>query len=273
MSGFPLSEFFILLGLGLFGAVAVLPYSFSLSSDKLSQAKLSRPVLALISFVQTGILIALAAGVGLLAAGPVGLGAPYIQAALAGQPKWNAILGPLPLAVGLGALSVVLLVVFERFVFAPYVPESLRSSDVKTSAWKRLLASFYGGMDEEILMRLFLVSGFVWILGRFWQNSSGLPADGAFWTAILLASVLFGLGHLPATRTITPLTRMIVLRAIVLNGIVGIATGWLYWQYGLEVAMICHFSADILLHLVTPLFATRLYHGSPVKEIAPEMKQ
>ena len=33
-------------------------------------------------------------------------------------------------------------------------------------------------------MRLFLVSGLVWILGRFWQNDSGMPAAGAYWIAI-----------------------------------------------------------------------------------------
>jgi len=51
--------------------------------------------------------------------------------------------------------------------------------------------------DEEILMRLFLVSGFAWLLGRFWQNAGGLPTNGAYWTAIFMASILFGLGHLP----------------------------------------------------------------------------
>jgi len=32
-----------------------------------------------------------------------------------------------------------------------------------------------------------------------------------------------------------------VVRAVVLNGIVGIATGWLYWKYGLESAMVFPF--------------------------------
>ena len=119
-------------------------------------------------------------------------------------------------------------------------------------------------------MRLFLVSGIAWVLGRFWQNTSGLPSDGAYWLAIVLAAVLFGLGHLPATRGLTPLTPMIILRAVVLNGVVGIATGWLFWQYGLAAAMVSHFSADILLHLVAPLFSNRIYRRSSTGETLPD---
>jgi membrane protease YdiL (CAAX protease family) len=116
-------------------------------------------------------------------------------------------------------LSFVVIALLERFVFAPHLPEALRNSDVKAKAWTRFLVPFYGGIDEEILLRLFIVSGLAWILGRFWVNASGLPTNGAFWTAIILAAILFGLGHLPATKAIVPLTTMIVVRAVVLNGL------------------------------------------------------
>jgi membrane protease YdiL (CAAX protease family) len=259
MSGFPLSVFFILFGFALLGAAAILPYSFALNRDKLSQAKLPKSILALISFLQTAVLMALAVGVGLLAAQSIGLGAPYIRAVLAGEPVVYPFISLLPLAIGLGVLSFAATALFELFVFAPHVPEALRTSDVSTKAWKRLLASFYGGINEEILFRLFMVSGLAWIFSRFWQNASGLPADGAYWTAIILSALIFGLGHLPTTRALTPLTPMLVIRAVVLNGVVGIACGWLYWKYGLEAAMVAHFSADILLHLVGPLFASHVY--------------
>lgn len=272
MSGFPLSMFFVLFGLALFGGLAILPYSFSLNRDKLSQAKLPQPVLALISFLQTAVLMALAVGVGLLAAKPVGLGAPYIAAALAGEPMLDPILRLLPLTIGLGVLSFAVIALLERYVFAPHVPEALRTSDVNAKAWTRFLASFYGGLNEEILMRLFLVSGLAWVLGRFWQNVGGLPADGAYWTAIILASILFGLGHLPATKALTPLTSLLVIRAVVLNGVAGIAFGWLYWKYGLEAAMVAHFSADILLHLIGPLFSSHLYKNVQNTKALSDMK-
>jgi hypothetical protein len=251
MSSFSWSEFFVIFGLGLLGAVAILPYSFALAGDKISQAKLPLPVLALLSFVQTALLIALATGIGLLAAKPVGLGAPYIEAIVTGESTSTSPLKILPPALVLAVLAFALIALLERYVFAKHVPEALSKSDANMPVWKRLLASFYGGIDEEILMRLFLVSGLVWILGRFWQNNNGMPANGAYWTAILLA-----------TRNITPLTPMLIVRAITLNGVAGIGFGWLYWQYGLEAAMLSHFSADILLHGLGPVLFGHIYRDA-----------
>ena len=263
MSSFPLSEFLVLLGLSLVGALAILPYSFSLAGDRIAQSRFSRPTLALLSVVQSVVLMALAIGVGLLAARSVRLGAPYIEAALAGAPLVGAIWELLAFSLGLAVLSFGLIALLERFVFAPHVPPALRNSDANMPVWKRLLASFYGGLDEEILMRLFLVSVLVWILGRFWQNGSGMPTNGAYWIAILLATLLFGLGHLPATRSLTPLTPMLILRALMLNGVAGIAFGWLYWRYGLEAAMLSHFCADLLLHGLGPMFVRHIYGNAP----------
>ena len=148
----------------------------------------------------------------------------------------------------------------------------MSKSDANMPVWKRLLASFYGGIDEEILMRLFLVSGLVWILGRFWQNNNGLPANGAYWTAILLATLLFGLGHLPATRNITPLTPMLIVRALALNGIAGVGFGWLYWQHGIEAAMLSHFGADILLHGLGPVLLNHVYGNAEHMGVQSDVK-
>jgi len=47
-----------------------------------------------------------------------------------------------------------------------------------------------------------------------------------------------------------PLDMFVISRAVVLNGLGGICFGWLYFTYGLESAMIAHFSADIILHVI-----------------------
>jgi hypothetical protein len=44
----------------------------------------------------------------------------------------------------------------------------------------------------------------------------------------------------------------VISRALLLNGIPGVACGYLYMRYGLEAAMLMHFSLDILLHLIAP---------------------
>jgi membrane protease YdiL (CAAX protease family) len=72
---------------------------------------------------------------------------------------------------------------------------------------------------------------------------------GPFWAANVLAAVLFGLGHLPATAALAPLSGALVVRAIVLNGAAGLVFGELYRRYGLEWAMTSHFGVDIVAHV------------------------
>ena len=98
-------------------------------------------------------------------------------------------------------------------------------------------------------MRLFLMSLVAWTLGRWWKTPAGIPAPGAFWAAIIMAAVLFGLGHLPATAAVAPLTQALVMRALVLNGVAGVAFGYLYWRHGLEAAMAGHMSAHVVMQI------------------------
>jgi membrane protease YdiL (CAAX protease family) len=94
------------------------------------------------------------------------------------------------------------------------------------------------------------MSFLVWVGRAVSKTADGKPTSAVFWVANVLAAVLFGLGHLPVTSTIVPLTPIVVARAIVLNGLAGVGFGWLYWRRGLESAMVAHFSADIVLHVL-----------------------
>jgi len=42
---------------------------------------------------------------------------------------------------------------------------------------------------------------------------------------------------------------------VVYNTIGGVVFGWLYWKHGLEHAMLAHFGADIIVHVVAPVLA------------------
>jgi hypothetical protein len=42
--------------------------------------------------------------------------------------------------------------------------------------------------------------------------------------------------------------------AVLLNGLVGGAAGWLYWRSELRLAIIAHCSGDLVLHMIVPLF-------------------
>ncbi len=250
---FSWSLFFLLFAMSMFGAVAVLPYAFTLNSAQLAQVKMPRSRLVLLTLLQNAVMFALATGLGLLAAGAVGLKIPVLQSLLDGQPPLPILLDLAGPAILVGVIAALITLALEQFVFSPRLPQALREASGRASLGKRFLAAFYGGISEEILLRLFVFSGIVWLLSRF---NAGRPTDSMFWLAALLAAVLFGLGHLPATVRITPLTRLIVLRALLLNGIVGLAAAVLFWRYGLEAAMIAHFIGDMFL-VVLPGFFNR----------------
>lgn len=269
MFGVVWSQFTIIFSLGLFGALVVMPYAFEMNEERISQAPLPKPVMLAVSLLQNAILIAIAAFVGLWAAERTGLGAPVIFSALSGEPVLAEIARYLPVTLLLSVAAWVIVLALERFVFGPHVPQVLRQASAKVQLWKRVLASFYGGLTEEILMRLFLMNLLAWILSLVWSASDGTPAVGAIWMANILAALLFGLGHMPATAALTKLTPWVVTRGVLLNGIGGIVFGYLFWQYGLLAAMIAHFTMDILLQVITPMLApASMDHSDPASPLA-----
>jgi membrane protease YdiL (CAAX protease family) len=236
------------------GVMAVIPYQLSLTQVDLAALGVPMWAVWVSAAVQNGILVAVAVLAGLWLARRTGLEVPVLEAWLRGTPlprRWETLLR---WAIPLGVAGALLIIVLDGLVFSRALLEGgLEASVTQPPAWQGVLASLYGGITEELFMRLFLMSALAWLLGKVWQGEDGLPAAGAMWTANLLAAVLFGLGHLPATAALVALTPLVVLRAVVLNGVVGVACGWLYWRKGLEMAMAAHFSADIVLHVLLPL--------------------
>lgn len=236
MNEFDWMMYFMLLGSAVMGTALVMPYAFEINKEKLAQVPMSMPKLVILSMIQSTILFAILTFLGLLAADAVGL-------------SITSEFAIVPLAIGLGILASVLLIAIEYFIFRPHMPEVLRKGEGHVALWKRFAASFYGGISEEIMTRLFLVSGIVWVM----NVPLGIELSSVYGVAILIAAILFGVGHLPTTAAMTRLTPLIVVRAIVLNGIFGILCGWLFWQYGLMAAMVAHFTGDIVLHVIVPM--------------------
>jgi membrane protease YdiL (CAAX protease family) len=234
-------RFLILWLAGVVSVALVLPYALTLEANVLQQLPVPIAVVALAGLVQSSVLLAIAVFVGLRAADAVGLRTPLTNA-LAARANVRATfmaLGPAS-AAAIGIATAAVIVGLDVLVFRPLMPEfGAAVTVVSPSRWLGLIASFYGGIGEELLTRLFLVSVIAWILrGR------------AIWLAIVIAAVLFAAGHLPAVVTVSPLTPTLVARTLLLNAIAGIAFGWLYWRRGLEAAMVAHFSADLVLHVV-----------------------
>ena len=253
--------FFILWVGSILSSIAVLPYALELQGPALEamDLPLSLPTLITLQIVQSAILFAIMIFAGMFFASRVGLGTPIFDSLTQGESVSNKVWAILPISIALGVLAGLLIIGID-FLLQPALlrelgdsASALDSQNMHPAAWKGFLASFYGGIAEEIQLRLLVMSFFAW-LGRFISKTSeGKPSSAVFWIANIIAAVLFGLGHLPATSTILPLTPLVITRAILLNGIGGIIFGWLYWKRGLESAMASHFSADIVLHVLLAL--------------------
>ncbi len=239
---------------------AALPYAFTLQSVTLEAQELPFVMIGtLVNVLIYGVL----AGIGLFLAGRIGLGLPFIEGWLKKEPIRDRFRGVLVLSVIVGVVASLIILGLGLLVFKPPLQAELDRlgitlpEDIQPPAWQGFLASFYGGIVEEVQLRLFLLTLLAWLGSLVSRDSEGRPTPVVFWIANILAAVIFGLGHLPATAAIgLPLTALVITRAIVLNGLGGLAFGWLYWKQGLESAMLAHFSADIVLHVITPLVAT-----------------
>ena len=254
--------FWILTAAAAFGLIAIVPYSLDLQAKSLEAVRLPMPLplLVAVQLIPQLIMFAVLIAVGLWLANRIGLGLPILEAKLRGESIGGKLRAIAPISIILGVLAGLLIIGLDAYVFQPAIKAQLGSQlnsfpGVATQpvAWKGFLASFYGGIDEEILLRLFVMTLLAWLGHFISKTADGRPTVAVLWIANILAAVLFGLGHLPATAALLPITPLVVLRAIVLNGLGGLAFGYLYFTRGLESAMLSHFSADLILHVLFAL--------------------
>ena len=234
-------------------AAAVIPYMAQTMPERFARIPVSLPVLAAAQGLQALAVIGLMALLGLRMGHRVGLGSPLLARWLGGPRVAAAALRPWhSLAVGvLAALAVIGL----SLLVDPLMPEPVHpplDAGAGQSALYGFLASFYGGIAEELQLRLFLMTLLLWIVARIGKRT---PRPGTYWGAIVAAALLFGAGHLQAAAQVWGLDAVVVVRTVLLNAVAGLAFGWLYWKRGLEMAVLAHFGADIVLHVVSPLLA------------------
>ena len=237
------NNFLILWLAGVISTVLALPYIFALQREVIAQAGVPLLQIGLISVAQSAVLLAAAVYFGLKLSQKIHL--PLFETDISFKEKLRRLF---KLAVPLG-IATALVIKFGDIFFTKYIPQLVAVSE-EMPVWKALLVAPYGGVVEELLLRLFVVSLFAWLISKILKVAEPVKSSAVMWTAIIGASILFGIGHLPATATIVPLTSIVVTRALLLNGIGGVVFGWLYWKKGLEYAMVAHFTTDIVLHAI-----------------------
>ncbi len=147
------------------------------------------------------------------------------------------------LAVIFGILVGLAIFLFDKTLFG----NSLLSG-VHPPFWAGALASIYGGVNEEVLLRLFLFTLIYFILNKCFRVSINkrLPV---LWVTNILVALIFGIGHLPAAFKLIPPSTFEIFRVLFLNGIAGLVFGWLYWSRGLWAAIAAHLVTDLMIHV------------------------
>jgi len=230
----------------------VFPFVFELKPDllpKLRALPVPLAVVAAVQLVQAFVLLSLLSWTGLALGSSIGLDAPLLRSRVVDRERLPLPWRTLGIACAWGAAAGAVILQLDT-LFKPFLPPPLTPIPEHIAPWKGFLASFYGGIAEELQSRLFFMTLVAWIL---WRVSGRSARPWVYQTAIVVAALIFGAAHLPATFAIWGFGAANIARTLVLNGIAGLVFGALYWRRGLEHAIAAHFSADIVLHVIAPL--------------------
>ena len=145
----------------------------------------------------------------------------------------------------------------DHWTFGSWIDGIQQANKVGLSATSVIASVLYGGIIEELMLRLFFMSLLafaVWKLFFKKYDREHIPTS-VFVIANVVAVILFAAGHLPATVGIFgELTPLLLLRCFLLNGGFGLVFGWLYRKYGIAYAMAGHALFHIVSKLIWILF-------------------
>ncbi|MDD2458422.1 MAG: CPBP family intramembrane metalloprotease [Eubacteriales bacterium] len=254
-----------LLALGLIGVltlpIAILPSLTLVQQTQPELVTLPIPLLVALSMIQPIILLAIAVAIGCLLAPRTGLVSLLAKKMIQRTHIWLRLRRDIPLSAALGLLLAALITLLDR-LFLPFMGAEFQSlvSAEGNPYLQLVLGLLYGGITEELLLRWGLMSLFVWlgclVANRILKQSTPVcqPTPVVAWSAIVLAAILFGLGHLPALAASVTLTTPIILRTVLLNMLGGLIFGWLFWRKNLESAMIAHAMTHVGFFIIGLIF-------------------
>jgi len=238
--------------LGLLAALLSLPYVYGLLGDVLIEARLelglSESIYNAILIGQAAIIYAFAALIGGLFYRRAGFRVPLLERIFGQDEEKRNLKSWFLWSAGTGFALAVVIITGDYIFYKLGSPLSLFETELP-AWWTGLLAAFSAGIGEELLMRFLLMT----LLTLMFLKLFRMPSTAAVWSAIILVALVFGALHLPPTAELVELSSLIIVRAMLLNGIAGIAFGLLYWKRGLESAMVAHILTDVIVHGLMPL--------------------
>ena len=208
-------------------------------------------VLILAATIQPAILVALAIWTGLALSKRMGVNVTPILTST----TWQKSIPLLFAALVTGVVAGLIMLAVHQLIFLPTtgVPVNTIAS---LPFWLAMASALlYGGIVEELLLRLGLMTFLLWLGTKVQSSGESQPKVKIFWLVNLIVTIIFGLLHLVPTPllmgiTITP---AVVVQALVLNS-VGLIFGWFYWHKGIETAITAHMGVHLGYTLMAILF-------------------
>jgi Type II CAAX prenyl endopeptidase Rce1-like len=253
--GYPWRIFWVLLFASVSGVAAILPYVFSIFGKILNAHPLPMPlpVLIVVQLMENTLFFGGVIALGLLLARKVGIEMPVLRRWLYSE-QTHLPVGSVWVSILSGVVIAALIVLAFYSLFAPRIPDWPVGAEAALPIWKRFLACFYGAINEELLARLFSLSLLLWLARKIAREKSQHASGLVFWIANVIVAVLFSLGHVPAAKLLMQITPLVITAILCTNGAASLLFGYLFWKRGLEAAILAHFSADVILHVIGPMF-------------------
>lgn len=223
-------------------------YAYDGSSAEVQQlmlAQLGSPeMIYAVTALQAAVYAAICGFFGYLLSEKTGLMKPL---KLERQPLWKSAL----IAAACGVVFSL-----DYWIFGSFLPDVAQAYETITVS--NFIASIlYGGILEEVMLRLFAMSLVVFLLWKLFFRKR--PVDQLPVTVSVIANILtallFAAGHLPATFLMfDDVTPLVIFRCFLLNGGFGLVFGWLYRSYGIQYAMVGHMGCHIVSKAIWLLF-------------------
>lgn len=240
----------ILFGLGIIGVLSMLTMEIPLTPEieEVLKERFTAQQIKMLLLINPTVLLLIAVVIGTAFYQKVNLHVPLIEKMVGNENHNFSTADILKFGILGGILSGVLLSLVG-FIFTPMLPAEFL--ELGKSLKPTLAARFlYGGITEEIMMRFGLMTLIVWIVATVLNNTKPI----AYWSGIVIASIVFGLGHFPiAYQTVGNPSAILLAYVLIGNTVGGLVFGWLYWKKGLESAFLAHIVTHVIMIIAEPI--------------------
>ena len=161
---------------------------------------------------------------------------------------------PLLITLAIALIGGLALILPDLLFFGKYNEAIMNSYAAKPTVVYIVGAILYGGVIEEVMLRLFFMTVIAFILWKLFARKEEKPTLAILVVSNIIAALLFAAGHLPATFMAIGNSPLILFRCFLLNGGFGLLFGYLYRKHGLRYSMLAHVGCHIVSKLIWILF-------------------